>query len=88
VFQHLARLPRRYAEYAVYVNDAKVEYCCMYAHGIEHRMDAPQTERIITPMPKPLVEAIDDYRFANRIASRAEAIRRLIEMGLEKARDG
>lgn len=42
--------------------------------------------RIITPMPKNLVEAIDDYRFANRVESRAEAIRRLIELGLDAAK--
>ena len=28
-------------------------------------------------------ERVEDYRFANRIASEAEAIRRLIEAGLE-----
>ena len=39
--------------------------------------------RIITPMPQALVDRIDDYRFKERIASRAEAIRRLIEKGLE-----
>ena len=38
--------------------------------------------RIITPMPQSLVERIDDYRFRERIASRAEAVRRLIEAGL------
>jgi len=29
------------------------------------------------------IEKIDDFRFQNRIASRAEAIRRLIELGLK-----
>lgn len=38
--------------------------------------------RIITPMPQALVDRIDDYRFKERIPSRAEAIRRLIELGL------
>jgi metal-responsive CopG/Arc/MetJ family transcriptional regulator len=38
--------------------------------------------RIITPMPQALVDKIDDYRFKNRMASRAEAIRQLIEKGL------
>ena len=33
-----------------------------------------------------MVQAIDDYRFKNRLPSRAEAIRRLIEMGLETAK--
>ncbi|MDP3414627.1 hypothetical protein [Falsiroseomonas sp.] len=49
-------------------------------------MDEPLSERIITPMQKSLVAAVDDFRFANRIASRAEAIRRLIELGLAAAK--
>lgn len=44
--------------------------------------DAPDP-RIITPIPRSLLEAIDDYRFTARLPSRAEAIRRLIELGLE-----
>ncbi len=31
------------------------------------------------------IEKIDNYRFENRLASRAEAIRRLIEIGLAAA---
>jgi metal-responsive CopG/Arc/MetJ family transcriptional regulator len=42
--------------------------------------------RIITPLPKPLLVAVDDYRFSNRLPSRAEAVRRLIEIGLEAAK--
>lgn len=49
-------------------------------------MDEANSERIITPMSKSLVEAIDDFRFANRVASRSEAIRQLISMGLEAAK--
>ena len=45
-------------------------------------MDESASERVITPMPKFLLAAIDDYRFARRMPSRAEAIRRLIEAGL------
>lgn len=33
------------------------------------------------------VQAIDDWRFTNRVASRSEAIRRLIELGLEGAKE-
>lgn len=56
-----------------------------YAVNITHMAVNPDTiERIITPMPKALVAAVDDYRFSNRLPSRAEAIRRLIEIGLEK----
>ena len=31
-----------------------------------------------------LIDRIDDYRFANRINSRSEAVRRLLEEGLKK----
>ena len=48
-------------------------------------MDEPNSERVITPMPKSLLAAIDDYRFANRSPSRAEAVRQLIELGLKAA---
>jgi metal-responsive CopG/Arc/MetJ family transcriptional regulator len=40
--------------------------------------------RIITPMPAELIGRIDDYRFAHRAASRSDAIRRLIELGLAR----
>jgi metal-responsive CopG/Arc/MetJ family transcriptional regulator len=30
-----------------------------------------------------MVEAIDTYRYANRIPSRSEAIRKLVELGLK-----
>jgi hypothetical protein len=49
-------------------------------------MKKPGTERVLTPMPTSLVDRIDDYRFANRIPSRSEAIRRLIEAALEAER--
>jgi hypothetical protein len=39
--------------------------------------------RIIVPMPPELIGRIDDFRFASRCASRAEAIRLLIAAGLE-----
>ena len=31
-----------------------------------------------------LLKEVDDYRFANRIGSRAKAVRRLIEVGLSE----
>lgn len=46
-------------------------------------MDELNSERIITPMSKSLVQAIDDFRFSSRMPSRAEAIRRLIRLGLD-----
>jgi metal-responsive CopG/Arc/MetJ family transcriptional regulator len=41
-------------------------------------------ERIITPMPKTLIEEIDDFRWGNRMPSRSQAIRELIRRGLGK----
>lgn len=38
--------------------------------------------RIIIPMLSTLLEAIDDWRYANRVPTRAEAVRRLIARGL------
>ena len=64
----------------IYVIDAT------YAVWHYDAMDEANSERVITPMSKSLIAAVDDYRFANRAPSRAEAIRRLIELGLEAAK--
>jgi metal-responsive CopG/Arc/MetJ family transcriptional regulator len=45
----------------------------------------PNSERVITPMPKSLVQAIDDYRFSARAPSRSAAIRGLLEAALKAA---
>lgn len=49
-------------------------------------MPETKDQRIITPMTDTMVQAIDDFRFACRIPTRAAAIRRLIELGLEAAK--
>ncbi len=41
------------------------------------------TVRKLVSLPKPMVAAIQDYRFERRISSESEAIRRLIESGLK-----
>ena len=38
--------------------------------------------RKIVSLPAALAQAIEDYRFSNRLKTEAEAIRRLIEVGL------
>ncbi|WP_298222452.1 ribbon-helix-helix protein, CopG family [Acidocella sp.] len=43
--------------------------------------------RKLVSLPPDLLAAIDDYRFANRVKTESEAIRRLIEQGLEKAKE-
>jgi len=49
-------------------------------------MEKHETERIITPMPKTLVAAIDEFRYENRVPSRSEAIRQLLLDALERAK--
>jgi len=38
--------------------------------------------RKIVSLPPDLAKAVEDFRFANRIATESEAVRRLIELGL------
>lgn len=45
-----------------------------------------KTQRIPLMFDPEMVERIDDHRHANRIGSRAEAIRQLIEKGLGEER--
>ena len=40
-------------------------------------------ERVAIPMEKELLDQIDEYRWAHRIPSRAEAIRQLVREGLK-----
>ncbi|BCZ76164.1 hypothetical protein [Komagataeibacter phage phiKX2] len=42
-----------------------------------------KTTQKLVSMPKEMAQAIADYRFANRLPSEAEAIRRLIAKGLK-----
>jgi hypothetical protein len=39
-------------------------------------------KRMMVSLPLDLAKAVEDYRFANRIKTEAEAVRRLIERGL------
>lgn len=48
--------------------------------------DELKTERVTTMMTPAEVNAVDDWSFRNCIRSRGEAIRRLIELGLEAAK--
>lgn len=45
-----------------------------------------KTERVLTMMTPSEVRRVDDWSFENRIRSRGEAIRRLIELGLDAAK--
>ena len=46
-----------------------------------------RTERVTTMMTPSEVKAIDDWSFGQRIRSRGEAIRRLIDIGLASQRE-
>jgi hypothetical protein len=45
--------------------------------------EEPKDVRLPVMVTRSEAEAIDDWRFKNRIATRAEAIRRLIQLGLQ-----
>jgi metal-responsive CopG/Arc/MetJ family transcriptional regulator len=49
------------------------------------RMLNEKDPRVILPMPRELLQAVDDFRFDNRFDSRAEAIRQLLQLGLDAA---
>jgi hypothetical protein len=52
--------------------------------GIVYMFTMPtEKPKIIFVMEEDLLKRIDDFRFENRINSRSEAIRRLIEEGLK-----
>jgi hypothetical protein len=53
-------------------------------NGADH-CDDPKSERIVISLPLGLLKSIQDYRFGNRINSQSAAVRRLIELGLQKA---
>lgn len=44
--------------------------------------------RIIAPIPQSMLDRIDDFQVSEDLPSRAEAIRRLIEIGLRIAEEG
>lgn len=76
-----------YIIYAIYVNikyDIDITYALLYKYYI---MSEPKSERIITPMPQSLINSIDNYRFEKHIASRAEAIRRLLMFALQNIKN-
>jgi metal-responsive CopG/Arc/MetJ family transcriptional regulator len=44
--------------------------------------DEPDNTRITIPVPRDLLDRVDEHRFSRRIASRAAAIRELLEVAL------
>ncbi|EHS53016.1 hypothetical protein PDO_4478 [Rhizobium sp. PDO1-076] len=50
-------------------------------------MTERKTERVPVMFEPSLLQQIDDYRFDNRIGSRAKALRRLIEVGLMEMKE-
>jgi hypothetical protein len=47
-------------------------------------VDPEKTVRKLVSLPIPMVQAIADFRFQQRISTESEAIRRLIEAGLDR----
>ena len=47
-------------------------------------IDKDKNTQILLTITKELLEKIEDYQFNNRIPSRSETIRELIEKGLKK----
>jgi hypothetical protein len=72
--RHPARIQQTHALYSVDATSAPGGY---------DAMDGLNSERAIMSMPKSPVEAMDDFRFSNRMPSNVEAVRRLIGFGLE-----
>jgi hypothetical protein len=54
-------------------------------YSVDMSRDATHTETKLIRMSPELVQRIADYRFEHRLPSEAEAIRRLIELGLNAA---
>lgn len=50
-------------------------------HGCDQTI---RLERITVPAGSDWIARVDDWSFANRIRSRSEAIRRLVDQGLAK----
>ena len=46
-------------------------------------VNSETTVRKLVSMPRAMVQAIEDFRFTERIKTESETIRRLIELGLE-----
>jgi hypothetical protein len=60
-------------------------YLRMLARVQQERMSTSgePDPRVIVPIPRKLIKEIDEFRWANRIPSRAAAIRELIKRGLK-----
>lgn len=49
-------------------------------------VNSATTTRKLVSLPNSMVQAIEDFRFRERVKTESEAIRRLIELGLEAAK--
>jgi len=61
-----------------------VFYCILASFRLLFAMPT-EKPKIILVMENDLLSRIDDFRFENRINSRSEAVRKLIEEGLKKS---
>jgi metal-responsive CopG/Arc/MetJ family transcriptional regulator len=51
------------------------------------RSNEPKTERLAVPLSPELAEKVQDFRSANGVKSRAEALRQLVEAALQASRE-
>lgn len=68
--------------YGAFVNHADISYIASMS-----RQPVLTVRKLISLSPE-MVRAIEDFRFAHRLKTEAEAIRRLIELGLDAAEAG
>jgi metal-responsive CopG/Arc/MetJ family transcriptional regulator len=79
--------PLLHPQYALYADGILVHACAILTNAhttcvMNEQQKIERIERIVTPMPKTLIEEIDDFRFGNRLRSRSQAIRELFRRGL------
>lgn len=48
-------------------------------------IDKTKNAQVLITLSKEMIEKIEDFQFENRIKSRSEAMRRLIEKGLQQS---
>ena len=58
------------------------------ANNGQPKVDGPRHEKFQMATDRGFIAQIDEYRYANKIPSRAQAVRTLVSKGLEAARDG
>jgi hypothetical protein len=80
------RRSRHHAEHQADQQMTKLAERCLRLAMVAPIGEELKSERVTTMMTPSEVRAVDDWSFAQRIRSRGEAIRQLIQVGLEAAK--